>query len=99
MLCVAWRAGREPLGGAVSARARDRLKKIMLSASVPFSSIEWADDIENEGIVVLGTRTACLPQEKDGQTLSKSDGAIWGRLQYQEANSEHQLLPSPTKNS
>ncbi|XP_037756648.1 Fanconi anemia group B protein isoform X2 [Chelonia mydas] len=50
----------------------------VLSASVPFSSIEWADEIENEGIVVLGTRTACLPEEKDGQTLLKSDGAIWG---------------------
>ncbi|XP_053863403.1 Fanconi anemia group B protein isoform X2 [Malaclemys terrapin pileata] len=50
----------------------------VLSASVQFSSIEWADEIENEGIVVLGTRTACLPEEKDGQTLSLSDGAIWG---------------------
>ncbi|XP_043360046.1 Fanconi anemia group B protein isoform X2 [Dermochelys coriacea] len=50
----------------------------VLSASVPFSSIEWADEIENEGIVVLGTRTVCLPEEKDGHILSKSDGAIWG---------------------
>ncbi|XP_039376346.1 Fanconi anemia group B protein [Mauremys reevesii] len=50
----------------------------VLSASVQFSSIEWADEIENEGIIVLGTRTACLPEEKDGQTLSLSDGAIWG---------------------
>ncbi|KAH1185451.1 Fanconi anemia group B protein [Mauremys mutica] len=50
----------------------------VLSASVQFSSIEWVDEIENEGIIVLGTRTACLPEEKDGQTLSLSDGAIWG---------------------
>ncbi|KAM9171345.1 Fanconi anemia group B protein isoform 2-T2 [Pangshura tecta] len=50
----------------------------VLSASVPFSSIEWADEIENEGIIVLGTRTACLPEEKCGQTLLLSDGAIWG---------------------
>ncbi|XP_032651822.1 Fanconi anemia group B protein [Chelonoidis abingdonii] len=50
----------------------------VLSASVQFSSIEWADEIENEGIIVLGTRTACLPEENGGQTLSLSDGAIWG---------------------
>ncbi|XP_030429149.1 Fanconi anemia group B protein [Gopherus evgoodei] len=50
----------------------------VLSASVQFSSIEWANEIENEGIIVLGTRTACLPEEEDGQTLSLSDGAIWG---------------------
>ncbi|XP_075770577.1 Fanconi anemia group B protein isoform X1 [Pelodiscus sinensis] len=50
----------------------------VLSASVQFSSIEWADEVEKEGIVILGTRTVCFPEEKDGQTLSKSDGAIWG---------------------
>ncbi|CAM4401763.1 unnamed protein product [Lepidochelys olivacea] len=64
----------------------------VLSASVPFSSIEWADEIENEGIVVLGTRTACLPQEKDGQTLSKSDGAIWGSEFVVYAIENHKIL-------
>ncbi|XP_067422216.1 Fanconi anemia group B protein [Emydura macquarii macquarii] len=50
----------------------------VLSASVQFSSIEWVGEIENEGIVILGMRTACLPGERDGQTFSVSDGAIWG---------------------
>ncbi|XP_074839456.1 Fanconi anemia group B protein isoform X2 [Carettochelys insculpta] len=50
----------------------------VLSASVQFSSIEWADEVENEGIVVIGIRAVCLSEEKDRHPLSKSDGAIWG---------------------
>uniref|UniRef100_A0A8C8SKR7 FA complementation group B n=1 Tax=Pelusios castaneus TaxID=367368 RepID=A0A8C8SKR7_9SAUR len=49
----------------------------VLSASVQLSSIEWAGEIENEGNVVLGIRPACLSEEEDGQTLSRSDGAVW----------------------
>nr|XP_013806955.1 PREDICTED: Fanconi anemia group B protein [Apteryx mantelli mantelli] len=50
----------------------------ILSASVQLSSIVWAGEIEDEGTVVLGIRTACLPESEDEQEFSTSDGAIWG---------------------
>uniref|UniRef100_A0A8C8AN88 FA complementation group B n=1 Tax=Otus sunia TaxID=257818 RepID=A0A8C8AN88_9STRI len=48
----------------------------VLSAPVHLSSVVWTGEIEDEGTVVLGTRTACLPESEDED--STSDRAIWG---------------------
>ncbi|KFP64875.1 Fanconi anemia group B protein, partial [Cariama cristata] len=48
----------------------------VLSAPVHLSSVVWTGEIENEGTVVLGIRTACLPESED--EFSTSDRAIWG---------------------
>ncbi|NXJ81403.1 FANCB protein, partial [Trogon melanurus] len=48
------------------------------SAPIQLSSVVWTGEIENEGTVVLGTRTACLPDSEDEHELSTSDRAIWG---------------------
>nr|XP_009681925.1 PREDICTED: Fanconi anemia group B protein [Struthio camelus australis] len=50
----------------------------VLSAPVQLSSIVWAGEIEEEGVVVLGIRTACLSESEDEQEFSASDRAIWG---------------------
>ncbi|XP_065597405.1 Fanconi anemia group B protein isoform X2 [Cyrtonyx montezumae] len=50
----------------------------VLSAPVQLSSIVWTGEIEGEGTVVLGIRTACLPESEDGDEFSTSDRAIWG---------------------
>ncbi|NXT49891.1 FANCB protein, partial [Pluvianellus socialis] len=48
----------------------------VLSAPVRLSSVVWTGEIEDEGTVVLGIRTACLPESED--EFSTSDRAIWG---------------------
>ncbi|XP_019380226.1 PREDICTED: Fanconi anemia group B protein [Gavialis gangeticus] len=50
----------------------------VLSAPIHLSSIQWAGDIENEGIIVLGVRTVCSPEGGDWQKLCSSDEATWG---------------------
>lgn len=50
----------------------------VLSAPVQLSSVVWTGEIEDEGTVVLGTRTACLPESEDEDEFSTSDRAIWG---------------------
>ncbi|KGL96499.1 Fanconi anemia group B protein, partial [Charadrius vociferus] len=50
----------------------------VLSAPVQLSSVVWTGEIEDEGTVVLGVRTACLPESEDEDELSTSDRAIWG---------------------
>ncbi|XP_068775815.1 Fanconi anemia group B protein isoform X2 [Struthio camelus] len=50
----------------------------VLSAPVQLSSIVWAGEIEEEGVVVLGIRAACLSESEDEQEFSASDRAIWG---------------------
>ncbi|OXB80362.1 UNVERIFIED_CONTAM: hypothetical protein H355_012795 [Colinus virginianus] len=50
----------------------------VLSAPVQLSSVVWTGEIEGEGTVVLGIRTACLPESEDGDEFSTSDRAIWG---------------------
>ncbi|KAK2533799.1 Fanconi anemia group B protein [Columba livia] len=50
----------------------------VLSAPVQLSSVVWTGEIENEGTVVLGIRTACLPESEDEDKFSTSDRAIWG---------------------
>ncbi|NXA10667.1 FANCB protein, partial [Sapayoa aenigma] len=48
------------------------------SAPVQLSSVVWTGEIVNEGTVVLGIRTACLPESEDADEFSISDRAIWG---------------------
>ncbi|NXM74657.1 FANCB protein, partial [Serilophus lunatus] len=48
------------------------------SAPVQLSSIVWTGDVADEGTVVLGIRTACLPESEGADEFSISDRAIWG---------------------
>ncbi|NXW78901.1 FANCB protein, partial [Hirundo rustica] len=48
------------------------------SAPVQLSSVVWTGEIVGEGTVVLGIRTACLPETEDPEGFSVSDRAIWG---------------------
>ncbi|NXF80691.1 FANCB protein, partial [Sclerurus mexicanus] len=48
------------------------------SAPFQLSSLVWTGEIVGEGTVVLGIRTACLPESEDTDELSISDRAIWG---------------------
>ncbi|NWZ56592.1 FANCB protein, partial [Haliaeetus albicilla] len=50
----------------------------VLSAPVQLSSVVWTGEIADEGTVVLGTGTACLPESEDEDEFSTSDRAIWG---------------------
>ncbi|NWQ75984.1 FANCB protein, partial [Columbina picui] len=50
----------------------------VLSAPVQLSSVVWTGEIWNEGTVVLGIRTACLPESEDEDEFSTSDRTIWG---------------------
>ncbi|NXG88603.1 FANCB protein, partial [Stercorarius parasiticus] len=50
----------------------------VLSAPIQLSSVVWTGEIEEEGTVVLGTGTACLPESEDEDEFSTSDRAIWG---------------------
>ncbi|NXC73069.1 FANCB protein, partial [Anhinga anhinga] len=50
----------------------------VLSAPVQLSSVVWTGEIEDEGTVVLGIRSACLSESEDEDEFSTSDGAIWG---------------------
>ncbi|KAM7045216.1 Fanconi anemia group B protein isoform 1-T2 [Molossus nigricans] len=47
------------------------------TVSVNFSSIEWAGEIANLGMVLLGQKQCCLPEEEDTPKSSKSDYAFW----------------------
>ncbi|XP_030332301.1 Fanconi anemia group B protein [Strigops habroptila] len=50
----------------------------VLSAPVRLSSVVWTGEIEDEGTVILGIRTACLPDSEEEDEFSMSDRAIWG---------------------
>ncbi|XP_037233264.1 Fanconi anemia group B protein isoform X1 [Falco rusticolus] len=50
----------------------------VLSAPIQLSSVVWTGEIEDEGTVILGIRTACLPENEDEDEFSTSDRAIWG---------------------
>lgn len=50
----------------------------VLSAPVQLSSVVWTGEIADEGTVVLGTGTACLPESEDEDEFSTSDRAVWG---------------------
>ncbi|NWV38729.1 FANCB protein, partial [Grantiella picta] len=51
---------------------------VVQSAPVQLSSVVWTGEIVGEGTVVLGIRTACLPEVEDTDGFSMSDRAIWG---------------------
>ncbi|NWZ69045.1 FANCB protein, partial [Acrocephalus arundinaceus] len=51
---------------------------VVQSAPVQLSSVVWTGEIVGEGTVVLGIRTACLPETEDPDEFSISDRAIWG---------------------
>ncbi|NWV52970.1 FANCB protein, partial [Daphoenositta chrysoptera] len=51
---------------------------VVQSAPVQLSSVVWTGEIVGEGTVVLGIRTACLPETEDADGCSVSDRAIWG---------------------
>ncbi|NWW05472.1 FANCB protein, partial [Oreocharis arfaki] len=51
---------------------------VVQSAAVQLSSVVWTGEIVGEGTVVLGIRTACLPETEDADGFSVSDRAIWG---------------------
>uniref|UniRef100_A0A8C3QRF5 FA complementation group B n=1 Tax=Cyanoderma ruficeps TaxID=181631 RepID=A0A8C3QRF5_9PASS len=51
---------------------------VIQSAPVQLSSVVWTGEIVGEGTVVLGIRTACLPETEDPAGFSVSDRAIWG---------------------
>ncbi|NWU85114.1 FANCB protein, partial [Onychorhynchus coronatus] len=48
------------------------------SAPLQLSSVVWTGEIVGEGTVVLGVRTACLPESEEADEFSISDRAIWG---------------------
>ncbi|XP_005151612.1 Fanconi anemia group B protein [Melopsittacus undulatus] len=50
----------------------------VLTAPFQLSSVVWTGEMEGEGTVVLGIRTACLPDDEDEDEFSTSDRAIWG---------------------
>ncbi|NXM38354.1 FANCB protein, partial [Gymnorhina tibicen] len=52
--------------------------RVVQSAPVQLSSVVWTGEIVGEGTVVLGIRTACLPETEDADGFSASDRAIWG---------------------
>ncbi|XP_054069575.1 Fanconi anemia group B protein [Rissa tridactyla] len=52
--------------------------RTVLSAPIQLSSVVWTGEIEQEGTVVLGIGTACLPESEDEDEFSTSDRAIWG---------------------
>ncbi|XP_004874917.1 Fanconi anemia group B protein [Heterocephalus glaber] len=49
----------------------------VVSVSVNFSSIEWAGEIENFGVVLLGPTEGCLSEEECTQKPSESYYAVW----------------------
>ncbi|XP_010144615.1 PREDICTED: Fanconi anemia group B protein-like, partial [Buceros rhinoceros silvestris] len=66
----------------------------VLSAPVQLSSVVWTGEIGNEGTVVLGIRTACLPESEDEDGFFPSDRNIWGSEFFVYAIKTQQLLTS-----
>ncbi|XP_020038903.2 Fanconi anemia group B protein isoform X1 [Castor canadensis] len=76
----------------------------IISVSVNFSSIEWAGEIENLGIVLLGLTEFYLPQKECTPKLSISDYEIWNTkfciysLESQEILSDTYIIPPAYSN-
>ncbi|NWU95322.1 FANCB protein, partial [Upupa epops] len=64
------------------------------SAPVQLSSVVWTGEIANEGTVVLGIRTASLPEREDVE-FSTSDRAIWGSEFFGFAVETEKVLTGP----
>ncbi|KFV65464.1 Fanconi anemia group B protein, partial [Dryobates pubescens] len=65
----------------------------VLSAPVQLSSVVWTGEIQEEGPVVLGIRTACLTEGEAEAELSASDRAIWGTELFGYAVKAQKMLP------
>ncbi|XP_034855582.1 Fanconi anemia group B protein isoform X2 [Mirounga leonina] len=71
----------------------------VVTVSFNFSSVEWAGEVENLGMVLLGPKTSFLYEEGCTQKLSKSDYAIWDTkfcvysLENEELISEAYIIP------
>ncbi|XP_032535617.1 Fanconi anemia group B protein [Chiroxiphia lanceolata] len=63
------------------------------SAPLQLSSVVWTGEIVGEGAVVLGIRTACLPESEDVDEFSISDRALWGSEFFGYAVQTQQMLP------
>nr|XP_013055556.2 Fanconi anemia group B protein [Anser cygnoides] len=87
-------------GPSVLWRHADRLfyispdTRTVLSAPVQLSSVVWAGEIEGEGTVVLGVRTARLRESEAEDELSTSDRAIWGTEFFGYAIEAQKMLAS-----
>ncbi|NWQ71085.1 FANCB protein, partial [Neopipo cinnamomea] len=62
------------------------------SAPLQLSSVVWTGEIVGEGTVVLGIRTARLPESEDADEFSISDRAIWGSEFFGYAIQTHKML-------
>ncbi|NWZ76032.1 FANCB protein, partial [Poecile atricapillus] len=67
--------------------------RVVQSAPVQLSSVVWTGEIVGEGTVVLGIRTACLPETEDPDGFSVSDRAIWGSEFFGYAVQTQKMLP------
>ncbi|GAB5584428.1 Fanconi anemia group B protein isoform X2 [Prionailurus iriomotensis] len=71
----------------------------VMTVSVNFSSVQWAGEIENLGIVLLGPKACFLSEEGCTQKLSKSDYTIWKTtfcvysLENEEVISDAYIIP------
>lgn len=69
------------------------------TVSINFSSIEWAGEIENLGMVLLGQKKCSLSEEESTSKPSKSDYAIWNTrfcvyfLESEEVISDTYIIP------
>ncbi|XP_023774172.1 Fanconi anemia group B protein [Cyanistes caeruleus] len=67
--------------------------RVVQNAPVQLSSVVWTGEIMGEGTVVLGIRTACLPETEDPDGFSVSDRAIWGSEFFGYAVQTQKMLP------
>ncbi|XP_054437160.1 Fanconi anemia group B protein [Pteronotus mesoamericanus] len=71
----------------------------VITVSFNFSSIEWAGEIENLGMVLLGQKKCYLSEEEGPSEPSKSDYAIWNTtfcvyfLENEEVISDTYIIP------
>lgn len=71
----------------------------VITVSINFSSIEWAGEIENLGMVLLGQKKCSLSEEESTSKPSKSDYAIWNTrfcvyfLESEEVISDTYIIP------
>ncbi|XP_005426226.1 Fanconi anemia group B protein [Geospiza fortis] len=65
---------------------------VVQSVPVHLSCVVWTGEIVDEGTVVLGIRTVCLPETEDPDGFSVSDRAIWGSEFFGYAIQSHKFL-------
>ncbi|XP_069061103.1 Fanconi anemia group B protein [Pleurodeles waltl] len=50
----------------------------VMNALVEFPSVKWSGAYVDEGLVIVGVKNVHLPVDRDGPSLSVSDGVLWG---------------------